>query len=157
MFIYLTNEALKAEGTIYGDFVRRNFLRSILGQRVMLEAGNEHALLCTETTRRRDKRAKPGLISLKSFMEDFNNHLSKALCQSQWDKGPIAFTQAHSPVPRSSLRLQDLDTKGRKKVRKRNSGPYSNSSSESCCTCQPEMGNGHPEDGVRAGQVNRTM
>ena len=40
-FIYLTNEALKSEGRIHGNFIRRNFLKEYLGQRILFDGGYE--------------------------------------------------------------------------------------------------------------------
>lgn len=42
VFIYLTNEALKPKGKIHGNFIRRNFLRNILGQRFIFDAENKY-------------------------------------------------------------------------------------------------------------------
>lgn len=42
VFIYVTNEALKPEGAIHGNFARRNFLGSISGQRFIFDAGSKY-------------------------------------------------------------------------------------------------------------------
>lgn len=41
VFIYLTNEALKSEGRIHRNFIKRNFLKEYLGQRILFDGGYE--------------------------------------------------------------------------------------------------------------------
>lgn len=173
VFIYLTNEALKPKGKIHGNFIRRNFLRNILGQRFIFDAENKYKFyaylsLLGESTIKQQTTTSPHLPShTEIFVGEFewSPHQSLAI-GSRWTK--INFVFAHHCNPALNV-VHFVETQERRcprdRKKKERKGPEMifcfSSVGKSGCACQPEAGDGfqhfntwegESEGGVRKGE-----